>query len=189
MKRALIVHCWGGKPNHCWYPQTKLELEVAGFEVQIPAMPNTDKPNLSEWLHALKNIIGAPDEDLYLIGHSLGCATILRYLENIDVKISGVVLVAGFAYDLGIDEVKSFIMEPFEFERIKNKSKNFLAILSDNDPFIDEKHGQIFQKSLGATLSIYPGKGHFTGPIGEPGSCISLPEVSEAILTWSSRKR
>lgn len=26
--KVIIVHCWGGNPDHCWYPQTKRELEA-----------------------------------------------------------------------------------------------------------------------------------------------------------------
>lgn len=25
MKRAVIVHCWDGYPNYCWYPQINFE--------------------------------------------------------------------------------------------------------------------------------------------------------------------
>ena len=27
MKRAIIVHCWDGYPEYCWYPYVKKELE------------------------------------------------------------------------------------------------------------------------------------------------------------------
>lgn len=58
MKRAIIVHCWGGYPEYCWYPNAKAELEKAGFNVQVPAMPNTDNPKLSEWLPKLQEVVG-----------------------------------------------------------------------------------------------------------------------------------
>lgn len=54
MKRAVIVHCWGGYPEYCWYPNVKTKLQEAGFEVQVPAMPDTDKPKLNEWLPTLQ---------------------------------------------------------------------------------------------------------------------------------------
>src|SRR3972149_6730565 len=120
-KRAVIVHCWEGYPEYCWYPQTKKELEAAGFEVFVPAMPETDNSKLSLWFPKLQEVIGNPDENLYLIGHSIGCATILRYLENIDEaeKIGGAVFVAGFTENPGYDEIRTFFDEPFDFEKIK----------------------------------------------------------------------
>src|SRR3989344_6792515 len=120
MKQAVIVHCWGGHSNYCWYPQTKKELEDKGFEVVIPEMPETDAPKLSLWLPKLQEVAPNPNEDLYLIGHSAGVITILKYLENLadSEKIGGVVFVAGFTDDLGYSELKNFFEEPIDFEKI-----------------------------------------------------------------------
>ncbi|OHA63893.1 MAG: hypothetical protein A2940_00990 [Candidatus Wildermuthbacteria bacterium RIFCSPLOWO2_01_FULL_48_29] len=70
MKRAIIVHCWGGNPEYCWYPQTKKELEEQGFEVMVPAMPDTEHPKQSAWVPVLREVVGTPTEETYLIGHS-----------------------------------------------------------------------------------------------------------------------
>lgn len=40
MKKAVIIHCWGGNPIHCWYPKTKKELENRGYKVTVPEMPS-----------------------------------------------------------------------------------------------------------------------------------------------------
>src|SRR5688572_18578216 len=37
-------------------------------------MPETDEPKLKLWLPKLIETIGQPDEELYLVGHSIGCA-------------------------------------------------------------------------------------------------------------------
>jgi len=83
MKRAIIIHCWSGGPDYCWYPQTKKELKAVGFEVFVPGMPEADAPELSTWLPELQEVIGGPDEELFLIGHSIGSVTLLRYLESL----------------------------------------------------------------------------------------------------------
>lgn len=64
-------------------------------------------PKLVKWLSKLQEVIGKPNRDLYLIGHSLGVITILRYLESLtgDEKIGGAVFVAGFTNDLGYQEL------------------------------------------------------------------------------------
>ena len=63
MKRAIIVHCWGGTPNYCWYLYAKHELERAGFEVEVPAMPNTDNPKLAEWLPKFIETAGSSERE------------------------------------------------------------------------------------------------------------------------------
>lgn len=183
MKRAIIVHCWSGKPNYCWYPQTKQELESAGFKVLVPAMPETDAPEFSRWLKTLQDAAGAPDKELYLVGHSLGCITIMRYLEALPqgAKVGGVVFVAGFTEDLKYKELKSFFTTPLDFGNIKPKASHFVAIYSDNDPYVPIKHVEIFKEKLGAELIFKPGLKHFAGPAVYKESCTSLPEVSQAI--------
>ena len=184
MRRVFIVHCWRGYPEYCWYPYVKKELEARGFVVQIPAFPNTDKPELEKWLPVLKQKVGTPDQDTYLIGHSVGCITILRYLESLGhgQKVGGVVLVAGFTDKLGFKELKNFFATKIPFEKIKEKAGRFVAIHSDDDPYVPLKHGDIFKKELGAQLIIKHNFKHFSGPIDEEKLCAKLPEVVESIM-------
>ena len=184
MKRVVIVHCWEGYPQYCWYPQTKKELEEKGFQVEVPVMPETNSPMMSLWLPKLVEVVGQPDKGVYLVGHSAGVITILRYLEQLsdDQKVGGVVMVAGFTSDLGYRELKNFFETPINYEKIKTKANNFVAIHSDNDPFVNLKYGDEFKEKLGAKLIVKHDVGHFSGPADETDSVTSLPEVAESIL-------
>lgn len=188
MKKVVIVHCWDGYPDYCWYPQTKKELEAKGFEVIVPAMPETNLPKLSLWLPKLQEVAGEPNENLYLVGHSAGCITILRFLEQLadNQKIGGVVLVAGFVDNLGYEELNNFFETPINFEKIKSKAWHFLAINSDNDPYVPLKHGDFLKEKLGAKLIIKHNMGHFSGPVDDSKSITSLSDVTNAILEMSS---
>ena len=192
MNRAIIVHCWGGVPEYCWYPWVKKELEAKGFKVDVPALPETDAPNLAKWLPVLQQVAGEPDENLYIIGHSVGCITILRYLELLaeGQKVGGVVLVAGFTDDLREideieDELKSFFQTPIQWDLIKSRAKKFTIIHSDNDPYVPLKHADTFIEKLGAELIMKPGFKHFSGPIDQEDSCLELPEVVTSVLKAS----
>lgn len=185
MQKVIIVHCWDGYPDYCWYPQTKKELEEKGYEVIVPEMPEADSPKLALWLPTLQALALDPNEDLHFIGHSAGCITILRYLEQLDVtqRIGKVILVAGFTDDLGFKELTNFFTTPVLFKKIKQKAEHFVAIHSDNDPFVDLKYGDIFKEKLGADLIIKHGMGHFSGDRDKEESCTSLPEVTEVLVT------
>lgn len=184
MKRVVIVHCWDGKPDYCWYPYARRELEAKGFEVTVPAFPDTEEPMLEKWLPVLKEVAGTPDEDLYLVGHSVGCITILRYLESLNEgqKIGGAVLVAGFADDLGFDELKNFFTTPLDLDTLKSKANKFVAIHSDNDPYVPLKHGDTFKEKLGAELIVKHAMKHFSGPVDNEDSCTELPDVVESVV-------
>ena len=187
MKRVFIIHCWEGCPNYCWYPNTKRDLEAKGFEVTIPEMPETDLPKLNGWLPKITETIRKPDKDTYLVGHSLGCITILRYLESLEdnEKIGGAVLVAGFTDNLGFEEIKTFFETPIDFEKAKKHCPKFVAIHSDNDPFVDLKHGDIFKEKLGAKVIVKQNAKHFSGEIEGEESCTDLPDVIDSILDLS----
>lgn len=180
MKRAVIVHCWGGSADYAWYPWAKTELEKRGYQVTVPAMPNTDEPQLSEWLPTLQSLIGQPDEELLLIGHSLGTVTIMRYLEALpeDQQINKAIFVAGFTDQLGFRELENFFNTRLDFNRIKSRSKNgFVVIQSDNDPFISKQYGTRLQEELGAKLVIKHGANHMSGAVDGETSCTELPEI------------
>lgn len=184
--RVIIVHCWSGYPEYCWYPYAKKELEKLGFRVLVPAMPDTDNPNLKKWLLKLKEVVSTPDENTYLIGHSIGCATIMRYLESLseNEKIDGVVFVAGFTDGLDAGkypEIQNFFTAPIQYEKIKSHCSKFVAIASDDDPYVPLKYADILKDKFGAEIIIKHNMKHFSGAADGEESCIELPDVVSAI--------
>ncbi len=165
MKRVFIVHRWDANPKSDWYSWTKRELESSGFLVNILEMPDTHHPQQEKWVPHLAKAAGTPGENTFLVGHSAGVATILRYLEGLkkDEKIGGCVLVAGWVDDLGYRQLTNFVDKPFNWAKIKEHCKNFTVIDSDNDPYVKLHHGKAFQKHLKAKLITEHKKGHLDG--------------------------
>ncbi len=184
MKRAVLVHCWGGSSNYAWYPWAKLELEKLGYEVIVPDMPDPDPPKLATWLPHLREVVGQPDDELVLIGHSIGTVTIMRYLEALESgRVGKVIFVAGFTDQLGFSELENFFDTRLDFDRIKLKSKNgFVAIQSDNDPFVSEQYGERLKDELGARLVIKHNANHMSGAVDNEEACTELPELIEECL-------
>jgi len=186
-KRVIIIHGWGGNPEEGWFPWAKKELEQRGFSVVIPAMPNTEEPTIAEWVAHLGKIVGEPNVDTHLVGHSIGCQAILRYLESLAPGQSAgkVVFVAGW-FDLDNMETdeerliaKPWIATPIDFEKVREHVKDITAILSDNDPYgFFEANRSIFEEQLGARVIVESGKGHLDGGDG----IIQLPSVLSALI-------
>ena len=170
-KRVFIIHGWGGYPEEGWLPWLKQELEGKGFQVEVPSMPNTDNPKIDVWVPFLKDKVGTPDQETFLVGHSIGCQTILRYLESLPegAKVGGAVLVAGFVHLAKLDETeeqeiaKPWLETPIQWEKILTHTNNFAAIFSDNDPFVPLDDSKIFESKLGAKIIVQSEKGHFSG--------------------------
>lgn len=191
MHRVIIVHCWDGYPEYCWYPWAKQQLEKDGVAVSVPAFPDTAHPNRERWCKTLSETVGTADEHTFLVGHSVGCVTIMRYLESLpqNVRIGGAVFVAGFTDDLGFAELKNFFTEAINFEKIKAHCRHFVAIHSTDDPYVPLRHSQVFEKKLGATIIIKANAGHFSGSNDpEPPNAktyMQLPEVVNSILQFT----
>lgn len=184
MKRAIIVHCWGGTSHYAWYQSTKLQLEEKGYTVTVLDMPDTENPTLHAWLQHLTQAIGQPDDELVLIGHSLGNVNIMRYLETLseDQYIDKAVMVAAFTDQLGFRELENFFETPLDFQHIKSRSKRgFTVIQSDNDPYVAAQYGTRLQEELGATLIIKHGLDHMSGAVDGEQSCPELPDVAENV--------
>jgi predicted alpha/beta hydrolase family esterase len=168
-KRAFIIHGWGGSPNECWIPWLKSELEKEGFLVSAPAMPDPDTPVIEDWINELNEVVIQPDEDVILVGYSIGCQAILRYLEKLPpaVKIGGVVLVAPWLI-LGDLEDESdwqiadpWLKTPIKEYDVLSHTSGIVAIFSDNDPFVTSDNVDLFRSRFRAEVVVEPGKGHF----------------------------
>lgn len=179
-KRVFIVHCWEGRPNYAWYPWLKKQLEECDFEVFVPTMPETNTPTFEKWLSHLAKIVGELRETDIFVGHSLGCITILRLLEGLKEgeKVGGAIFVAGFTDNLGYQEIDSFFTAPINFKKIKSHCGKFVAVHSDNDPYVPLKHGDIFKEKLGAKLIKMHKMKHFS----EDDGITELPIVLEELL-------
>jgi uncharacterized protein len=191
-KRVFIIHGWEGKPDgNDWLPWLKKELEDKNFEVVVPAMPNTDEPKINVWVPFLSDLVGKPDKNTYLVGHSMGCQTILRYLETLEgKKVGGAVFVAGFfnlinlSGDKEREIAKPWLEIKINLEKVIGASDKFIAIFSDNDPYVPIGDREIFERQLGAEIIIERDKSHFD----EGSGVLELPVALESVIKMSKDK-
>lgn len=190
VKRVFILHGWGSSPERNWKPWLKNELGKRGFKIFVPAMPDTDYPKIDAWVNHLAKIVGNPDNNCYFVGHSIGCQTILRYLETLqrDVKVGGAVFVAGWVHlkpemlEEGDEEIaKPWLETPIKWKKIITHTKNFVSIFSDNDGLVPIEDAKIFKEKLGSKIIIEHKKGHFSHEDG----IMKLPSVLESVLKIS----
>lgn len=162
-KRVFIIHGWGGSPNEPLHKWLKLKLEKKGFKVIVPQMPNPEKPEIEAWVSRLEEIVGTPDESIILVGHSIGCQAILRYLEKLNLisKIGGVVFIAPWLTLSNLESEEewqvadSWLNTPIrEIDVIKHAPK-MTAIFSDNDPYVPSENIEMFKRRFNAEKKIF----------------------------------
>lgn len=192
MKRVFIIHGWDGYPEEGWFPWLKKELESKDFKVFVPAMPNASEPKIETWVPFIAKLVGEADKNTYLIGHSIGCQAIIRYLQTLpeSVKIGGAVFVAGWynLRNLETEEEKRiagpWVNEPRDDKKIREAVNRAIAIFSDDDPFVVPENQTRWKELIGAKIIIEHNKGHINGEAGIK----ELPSILNSILELAGEK-
>ena len=167
---VFIIHGTGGNPNGNWFPWLKKELEKLNYKVFIPKFPTPKDQNLDKWLKILNNHNKDIDENTIFIGHSLGSAFILDYLERSSKKIKSAYLIAGFIGFLNnkhFDDLNgSFTNKDFNWDKIMKNCSKFYIISSDNDPYVPLAKGKELANKLDSNLILIKNAGHINSDSG-----------------------
>lgn len=177
--KFILVHGSFATPQDAWFPWVKTELEKLGHTAISPQFPVDKwsdvvkvnpkdyhpKQNLDVWLKKFKEIDINKNEDLFLIGHSIGSLFILEALQNFNIKCSSSIFVAPFLRIEGVQEIieianRSFYDYQLNFEVIKNLVPKSTVIYSDNDPYVSEVKALEFSKNLNSKSVKLNGLGH-----------------------------
>ena len=89
MNKIYIVHCWDGTKDDGWYPWLDKKISNNDNIVFRFNMPDTANPKIDSWVSYLDKQVNQLDEHTYFVGHSIGCQTIMRYIEMKDTKKIG----------------------------------------------------------------------------------------------------
>ncbi len=151
-------------------------------------MPDIDTPVIEKWVSHLANVVGISDKGTYFIGHSIGCQTILRYLDAYQFgpldTVGGAIFVAGWfnLENLEDEETKEIAKPwnetPINLEKIKAVLPKSTLIISDNDPYNAFEENKKRFSEIRSKIIVLSGAGHITTEDG----FTELPVVLEELL-------
>ena len=182
MKNIYLIHCWDGTSNDGWYPWIEKQLDNSNTKVIKFDMPNTANPNINEWISTLNSKVDSLNENTYFIGHSIGCQTIMRYLETKDIcKIGGILFVApwldllpeAIADEESYNTAHPWLNTPINFDKVKQFTDNINCLFSSDDYFVSLEQEKEFKKKLNANTYIVKNKGH----ISQDDNVFELKEI------------
>jgi len=176
MKKALILHAWFSKPESNWYPWLKKELESKGYKVWIPELPTmpTNSPDMESMLKFIieKSFV---DKETLVIGHSLGSVLGLRLAER--VKFDRGILLAAWDYNDLTPEHQSFWQNMMDHNKIKKNVKDWVFLISDNDPYVTKFIAHEVAARVNAKTVDVGSRGHF----GADDKVTTVPEILEFV--------
>lgn len=160
-----------------WIPWLKDELNKRGIDVETPLMPNPWAPNYEAFKTEFEKFSVSKDD--ILIGHSCGCAFLVRWLGETKQKIQKLILVAPWkVVDSGNDIQKAFYEFPID-EDIKSRVNEIIMFTADDEEPEGKKSLKMYEATLGGNVMELKGHGHFT--TGDMGTT-EFPELLEEVL-------
>jgi len=142
-----------------WMPWIKKELTSRGIETEIPLMPEPWHPNYEAFKKEFEKC--EETNNTILIGHSCGCAFLVRWLGETKQKINKLILVAPWKIpDQGDTYREQFYTYPID-KTIKSRVNDIVMFTADNEREDGKKSLKIYHKALGGKIIELKGKGHY----------------------------
>ncbi len=188
MKNCVIIH---GCPSDVekamnpetrthdkhWIPWIKENLIKAGIETRVPLMPDPWNPEYEKFKSAFEE--NQINKQTILIGHSCGCAFLVRWLGESKQEISKLILVAPWKIpDADDPRRKAFYLYPID-PTIKSRVKKIILFTSDDEEDDGKESVKLFHDALDGEIIELKGRGHYT--MGDMGTEI-FPELLKAAI-------
>lgn len=165
-----------------WLPWAKKQLIAKGIETEIPLMPTPWEPDYEKFKKEFEKY--KVTENTILVGHSCGCAFLVRWLGETKQSILKLVLVAPWKIpEKDHKSPEAFYLYPID-ETIKTRVEEIVMFTADDEADDEYDNGKeslkIFHKALGGKIIELKGHGHYI--IKNMGT-EEFPELLEVILS------
>ncbi len=168
MGNVIIIHGCSSDPeeskeypeNRHWMPWIREKLVAHGIPTATPLLPESWAPDYERWKAEFEK--QEISEETTLIGHSCGCAFLVRWLGDSKRKIDKLILVAPWKIGTSSEAKKKFYDYPVD-ETIKQRVNKIVMFTADNEDPNGKKSLEMFRSALGGTVIELEKRGHYTG--------------------------
>ena len=138
------------------------DLLGTGYNVQYPKMPEEEDQGYEAWKAQISKELAKINDQVILVGHSVGSSMLLKYLseENVKNAIAGIFLIAAPYWEIGGWQMDEFTLdESYVSETLKGLPIFFYHSRDDDIvPFMHlALHAVKFPR---ATIREFDGRGH-----------------------------
>lgn len=143
--------------------KSSLEKELEGrYEIILPKMPCKDNAKYLEWKIWFEKILPFLQDDVVLIGHSLGGKFLAKYLseEKFPVRVGSTILIAA-PFEQSTRKYADFVLnDPLTL--LEQQVGKIFFYHSKDDPIVPFSELAKYQKALpSATARVFDDRSHF----------------------------
>ena len=178
MKEILFIHSAGPQGHHegsDYLVSYLIDALGPGYRVWLPDMPDPENPHYADWKTRLRKELSILDDELILVGHSLGAWVLLIYLseKKLRQRLSGLFLIGTVYWGKEDWDVKEYVLKRNFSSKLPAINKIFLYHSRD-DEVVPVTHLRYYAEELPkATVREFAHRGHLFGK--------GLPELVEDI--------
>lgn len=136
------------------------------FDVLQPRMPNGSNAKYSEWKIWFERIVPFLQNDVILVGHSLGGIFLAKYLSENDFphKVCATILLAAPFTDTPDESLATFRLTK-SLKKFAKQGGKIVLYASKDDHVVPFSHMQKYKHALPKAISrIFKDRGHFNQP-------------------------
>jgi hypothetical protein len=160
-----------------WIPWTREQLITKNIPTIAPLMPDPWEPDYIKFKNEFEKY--DVDENTILIGHSCGCAFLVRWLGETKRRIFKLILVAPWKIPEKADKFRQkFYIYPVD-ESIKDRVDKIVMFTANDEGCDGKKSLKIFHDSLGGKIVELKKHGHYT--MRDMGT-VEFPELLKEVL-------
>jgi len=152
------------------------------YQVLTPAMPNKTNARYEEWSLWFEHLSSLFDDEVILIGHSLGGIFLAKYLSErtLHVKIKATILIAAPYDDESDEDLTDFKMTSIS-DKLAEQAGKLVFVNGTNDPVVSQSEPLKYQKAVPSAAFIsLPAPDHFMRE--------KFPELTDLIRNTSTQE-
>lgn len=165
----VVVPGWNGSgPGH-WQSWLEQELSPTGRQLRRPPFADVDKPDLAEWLAALRSCVADLPADGYdVVAHSLGSVLWLHHVADpgSSPRAARVLLVAPPSPRTADPEIADFFPPPADVDTVRRGADGTVLVAGSDDPFLPEGVAEAYGRPLKMATTIVENGGHLNTESG-----------------------
>jgi uncharacterized protein len=150
---GVLSWSWG------WVARLQQGLHTAGFPTFFELFPDSIEARAKYRLPFSSDHVGAGAGEVP-VGWSCGSVAAMRFAQ--DHRVRGLVLIAPYYTDLGLDAVRrsGFVGRPWPWARIKANADRIAMFHSNRDPYVAQAEFAELAQRLDARVFEITGAGH-----------------------------
>jgi predicted alpha/beta hydrolase family esterase len=162
--RIILVHGYKSSPKTNFWPSLEAALRQKGFDVVVPELPNPEEPDRDLWTTALIEACGKLSDQDIIVGHSLGGAAALRFLEAAEARTTPhACLLISTPWMIKDDRFRGFFLTELDHDVLMWRASKFTVIHAKDDSVIPLAHAEKYADVFHAKLITPETGGHFQG--------------------------